>query len=252
MSEYLSRGREPIPLLIDDAFATSDDERARAGMRLLIERLAPRHQVVVVTCHRRRQPKPSPPRTPSSTRRTWRGVEPRIEEALDMRRSSRSIVCLGAAIAGALLVGGANGAGSPHAMTGFRAADADAQRAREDRAVATIQVDSLRRHLRILTSIPHVAGTPADRATAEYVRDRLAAYGWDAKIDAVPVYLNYPRTTRLTLVSPVHEPLRIRERGIDGDKDAFDDQVFDAFHGYWAPGRDSRRWCTPTTATSMT
>jgi N-acetylated-alpha-linked acidic dipeptidase len=143
---------------------------------------------------------------------------------------------LGAAIAGALLVGGANGAGSPHAMTGFRAADADAQRAREDRAVATIQVDSLRRHLRILTSIPHVAGTPADRATAEYVRDRLAAYGWDAKIDAVPVYLNYPRTTRLTLVSPVHEPLRIRERGIDGDKDAFDDQVFDAFHGYSGSG----------------
>ena len=54
ISEFLSLGREPLPLLIDDCFATSDDERARAGMKLLIEHLSQRHQVVVVTCHRKR------------------------------------------------------------------------------------------------------------------------------------------------------------------------------------------------------
>ncbi|OGF16618.1 MAG: hypothetical protein A2W00_02170 [Candidatus Eisenbacteria bacterium RBG_16_71_46] len=54
ISEYLSRDQESLPLLIDDAFATSDDERARAGMRLLIEHLAKQHQIVVVTCHRKR------------------------------------------------------------------------------------------------------------------------------------------------------------------------------------------------------
>jgi DNA repair exonuclease SbcCD ATPase subunit len=53
VSEYLSRGGEGVPLLVDDAFATSDDTRAAAGMRLLIE-LSKRHQVILVTCHRGR------------------------------------------------------------------------------------------------------------------------------------------------------------------------------------------------------
>jgi uncharacterized protein YhaN len=54
ISEYLSRGQSPLPLLLDDPFATSDDERARAGMRLLIEHFAPLHQIIVLTCHRKR------------------------------------------------------------------------------------------------------------------------------------------------------------------------------------------------------
>jgi DNA repair exonuclease SbcCD ATPase subunit len=54
ISEYLSRGGEAVPLLVDDPFATSDDDRARAGMRLLLEHLSRDHQVLVVTCHRGR------------------------------------------------------------------------------------------------------------------------------------------------------------------------------------------------------
>jgi DNA repair exonuclease SbcCD ATPase subunit len=54
INEYLSRGQAPLPLLLDDPFATSDDERARAGMRLLIQHFAPEHQIIVLTCHRKR------------------------------------------------------------------------------------------------------------------------------------------------------------------------------------------------------
>ncbi len=54
VSEYLSRGQEGLPLLLDDPFATSDDERARAGMRLLVEHFAKHHQIVFATCHRQR------------------------------------------------------------------------------------------------------------------------------------------------------------------------------------------------------
>lgn len=54
ISEYLSKGSSPLPLLIDDAFATSDDTRARAGIRLLIEHFSKHHQILVVTCHRER------------------------------------------------------------------------------------------------------------------------------------------------------------------------------------------------------
>lgn len=54
VSEYLSRGNASLPLLVDDAFATSDDPRARAGMKLLIEHFSKLHQIIVVTCHRQR------------------------------------------------------------------------------------------------------------------------------------------------------------------------------------------------------
>ena len=54
IAEYLSRGPLPLPFLVDDAFATSDDERARAGMKLLLEHFSKRHQIVMVTCHRKR------------------------------------------------------------------------------------------------------------------------------------------------------------------------------------------------------
>jgi DNA repair exonuclease SbcCD ATPase subunit len=54
VSEYLSRGGEPLPLLFDDVFATSDDHRLQSGMRALIEGFATGHQLVVMTCHRGR------------------------------------------------------------------------------------------------------------------------------------------------------------------------------------------------------
>jgi len=54
VSEYLSRGRVALPLLIDDAFASSDDGRTQAAMKLLVEHFSAMHQIIVVTCHRGR------------------------------------------------------------------------------------------------------------------------------------------------------------------------------------------------------
>lgn len=54
VSEYLSRGKAPLPLLLDDCFANCDDGRARLGMKMLLEHFAKQHQVILVTCHRER------------------------------------------------------------------------------------------------------------------------------------------------------------------------------------------------------
>jgi ABC-type thiamine transport system ATPase subunit len=54
VSEFLSRGQTTLPLLLDDVFVTSDDERVRSAMRLLIEGFSVEHQVILITCHRRR------------------------------------------------------------------------------------------------------------------------------------------------------------------------------------------------------
>jgi len=54
VSEYLSRGKISLPLLIDDAFANSDDQRTRLAVKLLVEHFSREHQVILATCHRRR------------------------------------------------------------------------------------------------------------------------------------------------------------------------------------------------------
>src|SRR5689334_24540810 len=77
----------------------------------------------------------------------------------------------------------------PKGLTGFRAADVDAELAREAKVTATLRPDSLRKHSRILTAEAHVAGTPADHANPEYVRQRFAAYGLDAQLVPLAVYL---------------------------------------------------------------
>ena len=125
---------------------------------------------------------------------------------------------------------------APAGITGFAPESTAAEFAREARVAAALRPDSARRHLRLLTEEPHVAGTPADRANAEYVAQRFTAYGWNAKIVAIPVWLNYPRSVHAELVEPVAETLSVRERGIPGDKDSHDANAFGAFNGYGASG----------------
>ena len=107
----------------------------------------------------------------------------------------------------ALLVLAAPAAAGP--ISGFRPAEADSERVREARCAQMLRPDSLERNLRVLTEEPHVAGTPGDRATAEYVLAKFKSYGWDARIEAVPVYLNYPTKSVLELIEPRREALSL-------------------------------------------
>ena len=52
--EYLSRGGEPLPLLLDDPYATGDDSRAENGLRFLSRSVRDQHQILLMTCHRLR------------------------------------------------------------------------------------------------------------------------------------------------------------------------------------------------------
>lgn len=54
ISEFLSRGKESLPIMLDDVFATTDDERLRSAMRALIEGFGGGHQLLLTTCHRSR------------------------------------------------------------------------------------------------------------------------------------------------------------------------------------------------------
>ena len=59
-----------------------------------------------------------------------------------------------------------------------------------------------REHLKVLTSAPHVAGSPEDLKTAEYVLEKYKAAGLDAYIQRYKVWMNLPLDIKVEVVAP--------------------------------------------------
>jgi N-acetylated-alpha-linked acidic dipeptidase len=79
----------------------------------------------------------------------------------------------------------------------FGYADFSAQAKIEDRFLAVPDAKLAGQHLRILTARPHMAASPEDHATAEYVAQKFRAAGLDTEIVPYRVLLNEPRTVRV-------------------------------------------------------
>jgi N-acetylated-alpha-linked acidic dipeptidase len=112
----------------------------------------------------------------------------------------------------------------------------------EAQALRVPTPNSARGWLRKLTEEPHVAGTPADHATALFVRDKLREWGWRAELAEYEVLLNYPYVDEKTgypgLLLNGHS-LDLREAPLEFDKDSASKEAFPAFHGYGISGGTS-------------
>ena len=111
--------------------------------------------------------------------------------------------------------------GTKPEMLGFvdRAAESEIDR----RFLAAPDPRRAEEHLRFLTSAPHVAGTPEDRATAEYVARQFREAGLETEIVPYKVWLPYPTEVRVDVVAPkgvtMHGPTP-EHAGNDVDKRA--------------------------------
>jgi N-acetylated-alpha-linked acidic dipeptidase len=124
---------------------------------------------------------------------------------------------------------------------GFLKSSRAAQAHAEEFALAVPTPEKARAWLRALTEEPHVAGTPADRNTANDLRDKLRSWGWDAEIAEYEVLLNYPVPQRIELqiTKPAQKRLKVTEDALAADKDSASADAFPAFHGYGVSGRAS-------------
>ena len=131
---------------------------------------------------------------------------------------------------------------TPDRLIGFAPASKAAEARAEAIAVATPTPENARSWLRTLTEEPHVAGTPADRKTAEFVRDKLESWGWDVEMVEYEVLLNYPHpdSVHLEIVRPGDLVLPINETPNDSDKDSASPDAWPAFHGYGVSGEADR------------
>ncbi len=116
-------------------------------------------------------------------------------------------------------------------MLGFLDGSAEAEV--DQRFLAAPDPRRAEEHLRILTSAPHVAGTPEDRATAEYVAQRFREAGLETEIVPYKVWLPYPTEVHVDVVAPkgvsLHGP-STEHAGSQMDK-----RAIVAFNAYSAP-----------------
>jgi N-acetylated-alpha-linked acidic dipeptidase len=123
-----------------------------------------------------------------------------------------------------------NSAAGPPAIFGFR--DAAAETAAEARFLAVPDSKLAEEHLRTLTRVPHMAGTPADKATADYVAEKFRAAGLDTEIVEYKVWMNYPLEISVDVTAPagveMHGPTR---EHVEGDPYQDDANVIMPFNG---------------------
>ena len=107
---------------------------------------------------------------------------------------------LGAFLAAVALVAVA----PPAPLTGFTAASNARERVDEARFLDLPSAQGALDHAAVIGAHPHYAGTPADRALAEYTRDRLREYGFEARIETFRTRVDTPRKLALELYADGH------------------------------------------------
>jgi N-acetylated-alpha-linked acidic dipeptidase len=92
-------------------------------------------------------------------------------------------------------------------------------------------------HLRTLTQAPHVAGSPEDRKTAEYVAQKFREAGLDTQIVEYKVLLSFPQEVSIDITAPenvkMHGPSR---EHVGGDPYQDDPRVLPPFNAYSPSG----------------
>ncbi|MBI5837546.1 MAG: M28 family peptidase [Candidatus Eisenbacteria bacterium] len=107
--------------------------------------------------------------------------------------------------------------GGPPPLAGYSAAASRAERAWEERFRAIPSADSVREHVRALSARPHPVGSEAGKRNAEWMRDRLRAWGLEAQIETFYVLFPTPRDRSLELLEPSAFTCRLREPAVPGD-----------------------------------
>ncbi len=123
----------------------------------------------------------------------------------------------------------------PATISGYR--DAAAELQAEKTFLAAPSAELAKEHLRILTSAPHVAGSPEDKKTAEYVLQKYKEAGLDAYIQEYKIWMNLPAEIKVDVVAPegvvMHGPTR---EHVSDDPYQDDPRVVTAYNAFSPSG----------------
>jgi N-acetylated-alpha-linked acidic dipeptidase len=132
---------------------------------------------------------------------------------------------------------GAPGAGSPGGpLFGFTADESRTQESVEQRFDSDLNPADLSAWMKNLSSEANHVGSPHDKANAEFVRDRLKEWGWDAQIEVFyPLYPTLKQHT-LELVAPTKFVAALQESPVAGDATSSRTDGMGPYNVYGADG----------------
>jgi len=107
--------------------------------------------------------------------------------------------------------------GAQAPLVGFTRAASVAQRELERRAIAVPSPDSARRIAGVLSAEPHVAGTPAQERTRDYVNGEMRKLGLRVETKSYRVYLPHATGVKVWRVAPQPMELAVDEPALAGD-----------------------------------
>lgn len=120
--------------------------------------------------------------------------------------------------------------GVPSQIFGFR--DFSRQYQIDQEFLAVPSPARAEQHLKILTAQPHVAGSPEDKATADYVAKQFAAAGLETETVKYSVWMNRPAEMSVTVTAPATVKMEgPRREHVDGDPMADNPRVVMPFSG---------------------
>lgn len=132
--------------------------------------------------------------------------------------NATTVVWRGFLLVSAVTIGvGARVVQNPQPMPGYNAASAAAQRGIESEAVAVPSPTNAAEHARALSREPHMAGTPAQARTRDYVIERMRAWGLETEVRAYDVWMPHPTSVHVWRVAPDARELTLAEGPVPGD-----------------------------------
>src|SRR3954468_538395 len=137
-----------------------------------------------------------------------------------------------------LLVASLAAAGSLRGQTisGYSQQSSDAERAVEADVITRPSPSSASAHSRFLSLQPHMAGTPAQARTRDYVVSEMKSWGLETEIRTYSVWMPHPLTARVWRTAPDPVELKLDEGPIAEDTTSRTFAQVMAFNGYGAAG----------------
>jgi len=117
---------------------------------------------------------------------------------------------------------------SPQSAVSERAAEAD--------AISRPSPSSASAHSKFLSLQPHMAGTPAQARTRDYVVSQMKSWGLMTDVRAYRIWMPHPVSTRVWRIAPDSLELNLQEGPIPEDTTSVAFPQVMAFNGYGAAG----------------
>jgi len=102
-------------------------------------------------------------------------------------------------------------------MTGYSTAGRESQRRMEAEAIARPSQDSAAAFARVLSREAHVAGTPAQARTRDFVIDKMKSWGLETESREYSVWMPHPTVVQVSRLRPNPRTLDLREPALPLD-----------------------------------